>query len=84
MSIQLENYKKTGKNIIPYGTSGFRERADLLYLVSFRLGIYLGYYSKVKPDKVLGVQISASHNPYEDNGLKIAQWDGGMLDQQQE
>jgi len=33
----------------------------------------------LNPNKVLGIQITASHNPIQDNGIKQSDFDGAML-----
>lgn len=40
----------------------------------------IAYLSGSRPDVVAGVVISASHNPYEDNGIKVFNGDGFKLD----
>lgn len=40
----------------------------------------IAYLSRLRPDVVAGVVISASHNPYEDNGIKVFNGDGFKLD----
>jgi phosphomannomutase len=42
--------------------------------------VFIGYYAKLSVANVVGIQISASHNACQDNGLKITGWDGGMMD----
>ena len=71
---------KAGKSVVVYGTAGFRERAELLDLVAFRLGLFMAVMAKSREGQALGIQISASHNHVEDNGLKVVEWSGGMLD----
>lgn len=63
---------------IKYGTAGFRDKAEKLLLIAFRIGIYMGYAAK--NSKTLGIQISASHNPVQDNGIKLVGEDGNMFD----
>ena len=40
--------------------------------------------NKTQPSKSLGVVMSASHNKIEDNGLKITNFNGNMLEMEYE
>ncbi len=40
--------------------------------------------NRTQPGKVLGVVLSASHNKIEDNGLKITNFNGNMLEMEYE
>ena len=73
-----------------YGTAGFRARGDTLSVVAFRCGILSGLrslshtYSNrdikgVVVDPSTGLVLTASHNPVDDNGVKLVDADGGML-----
>ncbi|ONK57478.1 uncharacterized protein A4U43_C09F920 [Asparagus officinalis] len=66
-----------------YGTAGFRAEASVLASTVFRSGI-LAALRSLKTGAVIGLMITASHNPVNDNGVKIADPDGGMLTQQWE
>ncbi|XP_020266836.1 LOW QUALITY PROTEIN: phosphoacetylglucosamine mutase-like [Asparagus officinalis] len=66
-----------------YGTAGFRAEASMLTSTVFRAGI-LAALRSLKTGAVIGLMITASHNPVNDNGVKIADPDGGMLTQQWE
>ncbi len=48
--------------------------------IAFRVGAMVATYNKTQPDKHLGVVISASHNKREDNGVKITNFRGNMLE----
>ena len=62
-----------------YGTAGFRTLADHLDRVCFRAGILAGIRAKLHGG-LAGVMVTASHNGKQDNGLKIFEQDGSMLD----
>ena len=64
-----------------YGTAGFRMRADLLPSVLFTVGILASLRSRKLNSNTIGVMITASHNPAEDNGVKLVDPMGEMLDQ---
>lgn len=60
-----------------YGTSGFRFNEDVIFDISYKIGQGVGYLLATK--KVLGVMITASHNVYTDNGVKIVDSQGKMI-----
>lgn len=65
-----------------YGTAGFRDKADLpMHSIYARMGILACLRSISVGGAMVGVMITASHNPECDNGLKIVDSDGGMLSQ---
>ncbi|KAF9237318.1 phosphoacetylglucosamine mutase [Melanogaster broomeanus] len=63
-----------------YGTAGFRTLGDKLESVLFKVGILAALRSKKCGGKTIGVMITASHNPAEDNGVKLVDPHGEMLD----
>lgn len=67
-----------------YGTAGFRMKAHLLPSVTLRMGLLAALRSLAAqphgPRLAVGVMITASHNPVADNGVKIVDVDGGMLE----
>lgn len=67
-----------------YGTAGFRMKADLLDPVMFTAGILASLRSKFLGGKFIGIMITASHNPPADNGVKLVDPLGEMLEQQWE
>ncbi|WVZ10162.1 hypothetical protein V8G54_014692 [Vigna mungo] len=65
---------------LSYGTAGFRADASLLPSTVYRVGI-LAALRSLKTGSIIGLMITASHNKVSDNGVKIADPNGGMLSQ---
>ncbi|KAK5938623.1 Phosphoacetylglucosamine Mutase [Knufia obscura] len=64
-----------------YGTAGFRMKANLgLNHVVYTVGLLAAIRAK-KRNATIGIMITASHNPAEDNGVKLVDPMGDMLEQ---
>lgn len=63
---------------IPYGTAGFRGNAGQIEHLFFNVGLISGLRC-LKLRANIGVMITASHNPIQDNGVKLIDGDGEML-----
>lgn len=74
----LPNYE------LPYGTAGFRSNASQLDSVMFTVGLLAVLRSLYMNGQTIGVMITASHNEVQDNGVKLVDPLGEMLDQKWE
>ncbi|XP_054018531.1 phosphoacetylglucosamine mutase [Dryobates pubescens] len=63
---------------LQYGTAGFRARAEQLDHIMFRMGLLAVLRSKAVASTI-GIMVTASHNPEEDNGVKLVDPLGEML-----
>jgi phosphoacetylglucosamine mutase len=72
--------RQAAGTVIGYGTSGFRTVGNLIAPLAARIAPLLVLRSLAAGGSDLGVVITASHNPPVDNGLKIVDCEGGMLE----
>ena len=72
--------------MLKYGTAGFRMNSKLLISYSEKIGLSLVYLLMKSPrlNNFLGIMITASHNNQEDNGIKIVDQWGSMLNSDEE
>jgi len=75
---ELKKYPKPDK-VLKYGTAGFRDKAEILDSTFFRSGM-LALLRSRQLEKTIGLMVTASHNLEPDNGIKMVDPDGGMLD----
>ncbi|XP_016837506.1 phosphoacetylglucosamine mutase [Nasonia vitripennis] len=78
-SLAKNQHRKAYDGVIQYGTAGFRTKADILDHVLFRMGLLTVLRSQVKK-AAIGLMITASHNPEADNGVKLVDPNGEMLE----
>ncbi|ADM10916.1 phosphoacetyl-glucosamine mutase [Encephalitozoon intestinalis ATCC 50506] len=78
--ISDENLKKPSKPAY-YGTAGYRSKTSDLNNILCRGSLIAYLRSTTFAGKIIGVMITASHNPVEYNGIKIIDHNGDMLDE---
>jgi len=80
LSVAKASHPRTREQVIAYGTAGFRTKAELLDHVMYRMGLLAVLRSRAKGGQAIGAMITASHNPGPDNGIKLVDPKGEMLE----
>jgi len=78
MQEQIKNHQKALQVEMSYGTAGFRGDASLMDHIFFRMGILATLRSQ-SLKAAIAVMVTASHNPENDNGVKLIDSHGEML-----
>lgn len=82
--IQLDKSFPSVEKTLSYGTAGFRFDESLLERCAFRCGIATCLLSISQGGLPYGMMLTASHNRYTDNGIKIAGENGETLSKDKE
>ncbi|XP_050548221.1 phosphoacetylglucosamine mutase-like, partial [Daktulosphaira vitifoliae] len=73
-------YPNPGNITFQYGTSGIRCKSDYLDHVVHRMSLLVALRSMCLKSARVGLMITASHNPQDDNGVKLIDPQGEMLE----
>lgn len=76
----VKEYPKPDNVKFTYGTAGVRTKGAILESVCYRIALISALRSKRLGGKTVGLMVTASHNPEEDNGLKAVDSRGEMLE----
>lgn len=68
-----------------YGTAGFRYHSDtIIEQVAPRIVYIIAHFCRTHSWDKMGLMITASHNPVDDNGIKLVNRSGEMLEEEYE
>lgn len=67
------------KPVVSYGTAGFRGQANKIEHLFFNLGL-VSALKCLQSMANIGIMVTASHNPIQDNGIKLISSNGQMLE----
>lgn len=80
LRISSDKHPKPADIAFQYGTAGFRTLGNTLDSVLYRVGVLAALRSRKLDGRTIGVMVTASHNPAQDNGVKLVDPRGEMLD----
>ncbi|EEB05951.1 phosphoacetylglucosamine mutase [Schizosaccharomyces japonicus yFS275] len=68
---ESDKYPRNYSHPVTYGVGGFRTRAEYVPSIAFRTAVVACLCSMKHQGDVVGIMVTASHNLYRDNGVKI-------------
>lgn len=75
---------RTSGKTIRYGTSGMRDKVEVIQSISYRFGLAVAELSKGYSPEAIGLIVTASHNHICDNGVKVVNNEAEMLSFEEE
>ncbi|KAI0988792.1 hypothetical protein GJ496_005218 [Pomphorhynchus laevis] len=76
----LQQYPNPNQQAYSYGTAGFRTLSENMPFICSRIAI-VAIFRAIYKNAAIGIMITASHNPWTDNGVKLIDPDGCMLEE---
>lgn len=77
------NFEKKTQNPVSYGTAGYRTKHEIIKDIVRRAYLFCLIRSS-STERPVGLILTASHNPSEDNGIKYIDYTGNMLSEKDE